>query len=128
MTAADILPDIEAHVGLQARAFGPTATANAIKAAVAEAETLAGVRAEAMTLLPSWLPDPVARIALFILSQTVEGWDQAQLEAVARQYKRAVSVLTARHGTVNADGTPVSTAANAASGATLGNVAGLPDW
>lgn len=120
---ADILtPDRFAEiVGPQSRAFGETETAAAITAALDEAETLTRFRAAALTALPSWLPDPVARIALFVLSQTAEGWDAAQLDAAARQYRRAVAVLTARAGTLAADSVSNS-------GAITGDIADLPSW
>ena len=123
VTAPDILPfdRFPEFVGPQSRAFGKDETEAAIKAAVEEAETLARFRAETLTELPTWLPDPVSRISLFILSQTAEGWDAAQLEAVQRQYRRAVTVLQARAGTLAQDSV-------SSSGATTGDIADLPAW
>jgi hypothetical protein len=107
-------------VGPQARAFGDDETTAAIKAAVEEAETLAAFSAAGLDDAPPWLADPVARIALFLLSQTAEGWNDAQLAAAATQYRRAVTVLTARRGQV----APVTSVA----GAVVGPITDLPTW
>jgi hypothetical protein len=114
-------------VGPQARAFKAAQVTPAIKTAIDEAEPLAGVRAAALTTLPDWFADPVARIALFVLSQTAEGWDRDQLDAAEKQYRRAVRVLEGKRGTVNPNGSPIGTG-SAASGSGIGTIDNLPTW
>lgn len=139
MTPDQILdPDLfDEIVGPQARAFGVDETKAAIKAAIEEAEGHVGFSSAFLVLppdplppdwallpgfalVPYWLPDPVARIALYLLSQTAEGWSDAQLVAASRQYTRAVGVLERRRGQIR----PATTI----SGAVVGQIADLPTW